>query len=274
MTTYHISTGSTFCMIHLLDIGTLEITNNLLPNDELKYREENDYFPTLSRGATATISSTEGPIYLIIGLSNSNGNRRFSYTITDTKDNIPSEFVIKDSQILNDEIPTRTPSPPSESSTSSSSESSQTSETRPSSSSHLHSSSSESSESNIAARTPNFTPFPTWNGLYADPPGVIIRGDDIPEIRETHPPIPTDFILPEVPKATKIATISTGTILIIVIVILTILNIFRSAKKLKDSRVQFEDSDVSDLEITNSISYTYSMISAESNENDAFITKS
>ncbi|EAY17799.1 surface antigen BspA-like [Trichomonas vaginalis G3] len=78
--------------------------------------------------------------------------------------------------------------------------------------------------------TPMLSPEPTWNGRWLDPPGEIIRENDVPEIRETHPPLQTKYLKTNVPKKTAIVNISTGTILIVIILLYSAFSFMRQCK--------------------------------------------
>lgn len=117
--------------------------------------------------------------------------------------------------------------------------------------------------------TPEDTPDATWEGDWDDPPGVIIRGNDIPEIQETHPPIQTNYIKTEVPKVTKFINVSCGTGVIVAIVILTVLNIARTIRRIKvhgnetfSNNDEFED-----------LSSSFLLYSSEVDSFDAFIAE-
>lgn len=122
---------------------------------------------------------------------------------------------------------------------------------------------------------PTMTPKPSvtakpkslpWDGEWDDPPNVIIRGNDIPQILETHPPLQTEYVKTEYPKVRVVATISTGTIIAIVVIVFTVINFFRSAKKVKTIVNEFSNSDASDLTISDldfdSTLYTYTASTA------------
>lgn len=92
-------------------------------------------------------------------------------------------------------------------------------------------------------QTPISTPDATWEGDWDDPPNVIIRGDDIPMIHETHPPVQTEYIKTEVPKVVKFVNVSCGTGIIIAIVALTLFNILRTARRIKLQGAEFASND-------------------------------
>ncbi|EAY00731.1 hypothetical protein TVAG_085650 [Trichomonas vaginalis G3] len=110
------------------------------------------------------------------------------------------------------------------------------------------------------------TPLPTWDGEWEEEPNVIVRGDDIPEIAETHPPIQTNYIKTEVSKVQTVVTISSGTVIVSVVVVLTVVNIVRSYKKVKDIVHDVNNSDVEDFSFSES--YTLDTISDENNNNN------
>ncbi|EAY18932.1 hypothetical protein TVAG_146750 [Trichomonas vaginalis G3] len=109
----------------------------------------------------------------------------------------------------------------------------------------------------IPVRTIETTPEATWDGQYDDPPNVIIRGDDIPEIHETHPPIQTNFIKTDVPKKTTYVNVSVGTILIVVVVTLTVVNVVRSYKRIRNGLNDYQADDVDDLSIESEFFSSY-----------------
>ncbi|EAY23614.1 hypothetical protein TVAG_119510 [Trichomonas vaginalis G3] len=80
-------------------------------------------------------------------------------------------------------------------------------------------------------KTPRWTAFPSatpYEDEYDQPgydPNPIIV-----EIKETHPPIQTEFVKTEVPKVKAAINIASGTALIVVIVILTVINIIRNIR--------------------------------------------
>lgn len=52
------------------------------------------------------------------------------------------------------------------------------------------------------------TPDTSWNGEWDDENNIIIRGDDIPMIKKTQPPLQTDYVKTEVPKVVIVVNIS------------------------------------------------------------------
>lgn len=62
------------------------------------------------------------------------------------------------------------------------------------------------------------TPRATWNGLWADHPYVIIRGNDIPQIQEYHPPIPTKYKRKSLPQPANAIFVSIGVVCCVVLV--------------------------------------------------------
>ena len=68
---------------------------------------------------------------------------------------------------------------------------------------------------------------PTRDGEWAEYPEVIIIDGDIPIIKATHYPLPTEYIKTPVPSVTTAANISFG-----VIVVISLYNFIHSAKML------------------------------------------
>lgn len=86
--------------------------------------------------------------------------------------------------------------------------------------------------------TPRWTVKPTqtpyfdgYAGLPYDPNPIIVA------IKETHPPIPTEYVPQAVGYVRKVATIATGTIIVILIVILAVVNVVRSTTKVIRARM-------------------------------------
>lgn len=92
----------------------------------------------------------------------------------------------------------------------------------------------------------------TWDGEYEDEPGIIIRGDDNPEIRDTHYPIQTKYIKTDVPKGRAAANITIGTVTVITILSITVINIVYSARKVTgkgEDEINEDDFDTDDDEL-------------------------
>ena len=105
-------------------------------------------------------------------------------------------------------------------------------------------------------KTPERTPEESWDGVWLDPPNVIVRGEDVPEIKETHLPIQTNYVKKEITRVQKAVNIGIGGVFIIITVILGIINIARTYHKLKYDEYEFSDSNFeSDLDLSSSILY-------------------
>ena len=114
-----------------------------------------------------------------------------------------------------------------------------------------------SQQTSISQRTPE----PTWNGRWADPPNEIIRGEDIPEIRETHPPIRTKYQKTPVSKKASAINISLGTIVVIIVLMFSVFNLVRSCRVLNN----LDEEEVDDIQSQNEFSFSssgYSLYSA------------
>ena len=91
------------------------------------------------------------------------------------------------------------------------------------------------------------TPVETWDGQWEEQPGEIVKGDDIPEIRETHMPLQTEYIKTEVSVAEAATNISFGVIIIVIIIILTIINIIKTTKTLRKGKL--DEIEASSIEL-------------------------
>lgn len=98
------------------------------------------------------------------------------------------------------------------------------------------------------------TAKPTWDGLYDDPPNIIIRGEDIPQVIERQPPLQTNYVRTDVPKGTVVINATIATILIVIISIFTIINIIRTAKNVRKKGQSSSASEI-DFEFTESEVY-------------------
>ncbi|EAY06910.1 serine/threonine-protein kinase C, putative [Trichomonas vaginalis G3] len=111
------------------------------------------------------------------------------------------------------------------------------------------------------------TPDATWDGEYDDPPNVLIRGNDIPQIFDSHPPIQTNYVKTPPPKEVVVISISSATIIAIAGISLSVFNAVRSAKLVKDivNGVDVEGDDNDDFSFESWIDLSYS-ISDTSND--------
>ena len=84
--------------------------------------------------------------------------------------------------------------------------------------------------------------------------GLIIRGNDIVEIKDTHPPVQTKYVKTELPVVTKAVSITTGSILIIIILVIAVLNFIRTTHEIRRK----EDADPFEIEEENELDETTS----------------
>ncbi|EAY22679.1 hypothetical protein TVAG_476080 [Trichomonas vaginalis G3] len=92
----------------------------------------------------------------------------------------------------------------------------------------------ETASTSVYIKTPRWTVKPTatpyfdgYEGTPIDPNPIIVA------IKETHPPIQTDYIKPTVAKTKKIITVSMGTAMIVSIITLSVVNIIRQTFKIR-----------------------------------------
>ncbi|EAY04519.1 hypothetical protein TVAG_453370 [Trichomonas vaginalis G3] len=233
--------------------GKATIQNTLPMKDVMKYKSSDWYFSRIQTGKTVNIVSGRIPVYLAFSLSNTAGIRDISLELTDASDTIKDDF-----EIIDTNIPSLA-TEPDEEEEEEVDDGDNDEDPIPSSSSESSSATEEpSSEISVATpqprmfdSTPFMTPDETWDGGWNDPPNVIVRGNDVPEIHETHPPIQTKYIKTNVPKVTKIINVTAGTGVIVVVVVLTVINIVRTFHRIKSHKVSAvgSNSDFSDMDL-------------------------
>lgn len=207
----------TFCVIFLHYESRVEIKNTLLETDSLKYETSKNVFTEVAHGASINADSSLYPLYLVINLQNE-GQRSMSLSISGATppEGVPLDIFEGEPDDVSIITPSRTKYVPTK-----------------------------------YIGTPPPTPAESWDGRWLDPSNVIIRGEEIPEIHETYPPLQTDYVKAEVPKVKKIVTFSTGSIIIVVVVALTIINILRTYNRIQRVKGEFEGSAVeSDLDLS------------------------
>lgn len=111
---------------------------------------------------------------------------------------------------------------------------------------------------------PTRTPEPSWDGEWEDK-NLIVRGEDVPEIRESYPPLQTEYVKTQIPKMHKVVNISVGTIIILVVVVLTIINMAKTYAKLYSMRVYKSSSCITDISLSTYTYYDYSESSIDQN---------
>jgi hypothetical protein len=84
-------------------------------------------------------------------------------------------------------------------------------------------------------RTPIRTPIPTWDGEWDDVL-IIMKGDDIPVVKETHQPLQTEYVKTSVPSNVATANISIGILVVCIILVVTIFNFINSYRKVMTFR--------------------------------------
>lgn len=101
---------------------------------------------------------------------------------------------------------------------------------------------SKNIKSLIYVPTPRWTVKPTqspyfdgYAGLPYDPNPIKIA------IKETQPPLPTEFVPHFVGHVKKVVNIASGTIILIVVIVLTVLNLIRSAFTVKRTIIQSDN---------------------------------
>lgn len=223
----------TYCVIFLHMESKATISSLLNNDDNLQYLDRADSFGIINNRYNGQITSTEIPVYIVAKISRSRSNTRALYVDIDTSgygyDYDTTDSVKENQDNVYVPTPTNSPYPTPK----------KTLEDTPARTPKR----SPWPKRTVYPGTPKPTPDQTWDGKWLDPTNVIIRGEEIPEIQETYPPLQTKYIKTAVPKAKKIVTFTTGTAAIIGVVILTIINGFRTYKKLHSNENEYECSE-------------------------------
>lgn len=227
--------NSNFCIIFVHNRGTLQIPYSILNHNIVKYREGNQIKDVTNPDKILEASSW-GPIYLSITLKNQKQRNLFKFSIENT------HILLVTKEILDYSNGLQQAEMEKETST----------ETVINEDQEI--SSVSTSTTNQPDSIDIATAKPTWDGLYDDPPNIIIRGEDIPQVIERQPPLQTNYVRTDVPKGTVVINATIATILIVIISIFTIINIIRTAKNVRKKGQSSSASEI-DFEFTESEVY-------------------
>ena len=256
--------GETHCLIFLCKKCTATIANTLPQTDNLTFMQ-NYIFTEIPYMRTKNVSSSDTfPIFLRMTKGPDQSQRDCPVTIT-YRDGAPpdqEDIIDVNTNDYNQYPPIGGTESSSEEETSSTPDEIESSseeqldekqseeiippEEMSTSSSNEYQTLASSTESHNNPTIITATPEPTWDGQWADE--GIIRGDDIPEIKETHPPLQTEYVRTPIPVVTTVTSISIGVIFAIIVIVISIVNFVRSYRTVKDaqnpiSTARYETSD-------------------------------